>query len=246
MPIAALGSVVAENAIRFLGHEEHVHDEPHLVYVVSGSATLVADGAEIALRRHEAVWLQPRVPHALRVHDGGMVLGPLLDDHAAPAAPVRMLGVVPAVVELMTTVLVAAPPTPEQVLPFRRALGAVLENLTRPRFPVVYPTHPAARLLARDAVRSAGPLNELAARHRMSTRQVQRIFTAETGYPFARWRTRARLNAAVAHILGGGEVTSAARVAGFATRAGLIRALSRETGVPTARIADDPAGALAA
>lgn len=60
MPTTSLGTVVAENAIRFLGHDTHQHDEPHLVYMVTGHARLTADGEEWRLGRHEALWLAPR------------------------------------------------------------------------------------------------------------------------------------------------------------------------------------------
>lgn len=242
MPV--LGCVVAENSIRFLGHSTHEHDEPHLVYVVAGDVVLTVDGVERALRTHEAVWMRPHVPHAVRVLDGAMILGPVLEDDAVPAGRTLALGVVPALVEVMTTVLVAAPSTAEEIRPFRRALGEVLRAISRPRFPVVAPTHPVGRRLAEVAVASPMPLADLARTHHLSTRQVQRIFSAETGYSFTRWRTRARLNLAAAHLLGGGEVKSAARLAGFETRAGLLRALSRETGLPTTTIALDPPAAL--
>ncbi|GAB3598094.1 helix-turn-helix transcriptional regulator [Microbacterium tumbae] len=246
MAITALGSLVEETAIRFLGHDEHVHAEPHLVFVVGGSVRLIVDGRSHELRTHEAAWLQAEVPHALRIDEGGMVLGPLLDPSAAPPARMVRLGVVPALVDAMMTILVASPSTPEQVLPFRRALGRVLGDVSTPYFAVDLPAHPAARLLAREAMRSPRTLEDLAARHRMSVRQVQRIFAAETGFPFARWRTRTRLNVAVAHVLGGGDLAAAARLAGYATRSGLLRALSRETGTPSSQIARDPVGVLGA
>ncbi|GAA3657434.1 helix-turn-helix domain-containing protein [Microbacterium marinilacus] len=245
MALRALGDVVAENSIRFLGHQTHTHDVPHLVYVVAGSATLEADGERFTLARHEAVWMQASVPHSCQIHDGGMVLGPFLDDHASPGARVHALGVVPALVELMTTALVASPATNEQIEPFREAISDLLRAIGRPRFPVRLPRHPAAVRLAREAVRSTAPLETLAERHHMSARQVQRIFLSEVGLPFSKWRTRARLNGAVAHLVGGGDVHAAARLSGFATRAGLLRALSRETGVPLDRIAQDPRTALA-
>ncbi|WP_312172353.1 AraC family transcriptional regulator [Microbacterium sp.] len=244
MRSTALGSSVPENSIRFLGHDTHEHDEPHLIYVVTGAAVVTVDGVEIPLRTHEAVWLQPHVPHAVRIREGGMVLGPMLEDGVVPGPRVRVLGVVPALVDVMTTSLVASPTTSEQVLPFRRAIGRVLDSISRPRFPVVYPEHPAARRLARDALRTSLALDELALRHRMSARQVQRIFVAETGWPFSRWRVRARLNSAVSHLVGGGDVTTAARLSGFATRAGLLKALSRETGLAADELARDARSVL--
>lgn len=246
MPVTALGAVVAENAIRFLGHDLHQHDVPHLVYVVSGTARFEADGEVWQLKRHESVWLAAQVPHAVRIGDGGMVLGPLLDADARPRRRIHQLGVVPAIVEVMTTVLGAAPGTDAEVEPFRRALGRVLQTATRPYFAVALPTHPAVRALARESTRSAATLERLAAGHRMSARQVQRVFLEETGLTFTSWRSRARMNSAVAHILAGGDVAAAARVAGYATRPGLLRALSREAGIPVEVLAEDAAGALSA
>lgn len=240
MPVASLGVVVPENSIRFLGHDTHEHDLPHLIYVVTGTAQLVIDGADLVLHRHEAVWLAPHVPHSARLSDDGLILGPILEAHVAPSQRIRPLGVIPALVDLMTTVLGAAPATGEQVRPFREAIGRMLRRVSGQYFPVTLPAHPTARALARDAVRSSATLDLLAAEHRMSPRQVQRIFLEETGFPFARWRSRARMNVAVAHILGGGTITAAAPLAGYATRAGLLRALSRESGVPISSLSADP------
>lgn len=246
MPVTSLGAVVADHAIRFLGHDTHAHDLPHLVYVVSGSVRLTADGEEFTLKRHEGAWLAAHVPHAVHVDEGGMVLGPMLDAEVAPRGRVQQLGVVPALVDVMTTVLGAAPATDDEIEPFRRAIGRVLRTASSPYFAVSLPTHPAVRVLAREAARSTTTLERLAARHRMSARQVQRVFHDETGYTFTRWRTRVRLNVAVAQLLSGGEVMAASRAAGFATRTGLLRALSRESGIAPAALADDASAALAA
>lgn len=240
-----LGCVVPVNSIRFLGHDVHEHDVPHLVHVVTGEVVFSADGSDRLLRRRETVWLRPHVPHAVRVREGAMVLGPVLEPDVVPAGRVRFLGDLPALVDVLTAVLVAAPATDEEIRPFRRALGAVLSEVAHQRFSAPPPVHPVARRLAARALAGDAPLAELAAAHRLSVRQVQRIFLAETGFPFARWRTRARLDLAAGHLAGGGSLSSAARRAGFATRAGLLRALSRETGRSTREIASDPPGALA-
>lgn len=244
MRTTALGSTVAENSIRFLGHAEHEHDQPHVVYVVSGSAVLTVDGVDLPLRTHEAAWLQAHVPHAVRVRDGGMLLGPMLEGHVAPSVRVVLLGQVPALIDVMTTSMVAAPASMDEVLPFRRALGRVLLNASRPYFRIAWPEHPAARRLAGAALTGTAPLDRLAHEHRMSTRQVQRVFLAETGLSFSRWRTRARLNPAIAHLLGGGDLDAAAQRAGFSTRAGLLKALSRESGLSLETLREDPAEAL--
>ncbi|WP_188805575.1 helix-turn-helix domain-containing protein [Citricoccus zhacaiensis] len=239
-------SVVPEHAIRFVGHPTHEHPEPHLVFVVTGQALLVADGRDLLLHRHEAAWLAPGVPHAVETRSGGMVLGPLLEPGCSPPERIRALGVVPDLVELLTTVLVAAPSSADHVAPFRSAIGALLRAQALDYFPLVHPRHPVAAAVAREAAATQRTLDQLAAQHRISQRQLLRIFVEETGLPFHQWRVRARLNPAVAHLLIGGGIPAAAMIAGFGTRTGFLRALARETGVPMAELTACPDVALRA
>ncbi|GAA1456762.1 AraC family transcriptional regulator [Nocardiopsis exhalans] len=236
--------VVPENSIRFLGHDTHAHDVPHLIHVVTGTADLVVEGQQITLAARYNLWLAPGVPHSMRLRDAGMALGPMLSPATLPPERVHRLGVVPALTRVMMTVLGAAPATAEQVHPFRQALDAVLEGLPRPCFPVPVPEHPVARAIAREALDRDTTLEELARRHHTSVRHVQRLFAEQTGYPFTRWRTRARLNTAVSSLRAGYGLPEAARASGYLTRSGLVRALSRETGLPESRFAHDPLSAL--
>jgi AraC-like DNA-binding protein len=241
---AALVGVVPEHSIRFLGHNVHEHDEPHLIHIVVGTASLVVDGAPLRLRARENLWLAPRVPHSVRLSEDGVALGPLLSPETSPPERVRRLGIVPALTDVLTTILVAAPATPEQIRPFREALDDVLRGIDGRYFPLVLPVHPVARAIAREAL-SPLTLGELAEARRMSVRHVQRLFQDETGLPFTRWRTRARLNLAIGRLRGGGSLTAAARASGYATRGGLVKAIGRETGLPAERLAADPLAALA-
>jgi AraC-like DNA-binding protein len=246
MTPTALGAVVPEHSVRFLGHDTHAHDEPHLVHVVAGTAELVVDGSPLTLRTHENLWLAPRVPHAMRLPGDSMALGPVLSPGVEPPTRAHRLGVVPALTTVLTAVLCAAPATPEQVAPFRAALEDVLRGLAGDYFVLRLPVHPVARAVAEEARRGVATLDELADRRRASARHVQRLFVEETGLAFGRWRTRAHLNVAVARLRGGSHLDAAAHAAGYASRAGLLRALSRETGLPAADLARDPVAALAA
>lgn len=237
-------TVVPEHSIRFMGHAIHEHPEPHLIYVVGGQAVATVDDHRVLLHRHEALWLEPGVPHAVETRAGGMVLGPLLEADCAPPGRFRRVGVLPDLVDLMTRVLVAAPSTPAHVEPFRRAIGTVLRRQAMDYFSLVAPRHPVAAAVARSAVATQRPLEQLAVQHRISQRQLLRIFLDETGLPFHQWRVRARLNPAVAHLLVGGGIPSAAMIAGYGTRTGFLRALSRETGIPVAELAAHTAEAL--
>ncbi|MFC7619825.1 cupin domain-containing protein [Microlunatus sp. GCM10028923] len=241
-----LERVVTKNSIRFLGHEEHRHDVPHLIHVVRGTARLTVDGEPLRLHEGESVWLAAEVPHAMRLPAGSLAVGPMLSpDHAPAGARVRRLGVLPALSALITTILGAAPETADEVAPFRRALEDLLDGLDAPHFWVREPTHPVARLIGNEAVTGTETLDRIADRHYLSVRQVQRIFLDQTGLPFARWRTRSRLNRAVAALRAGRDLDAARLAAGYATRTGLLRALSRESGLPERTLAADPLGSLA-
>lgn len=241
-----LVSAVPANSIRFLGHDTHEHDVPHLIHIVTGFADIAADGERMRLHARENLWLAPRVPHSARLSAGGVALGPMLPPTTRPPERYRRLGVVPAVTELMTTILAAGPATTEQITPFRGALDGLLRSLSTQYFPLALPSHPVARAIAHETTTSSRTLDELAARRHISVRHVQRLFHVETGLTFTRWRARARLNIAITRLRGGDTLTVAAHLAGYATRGGLLKALHRETGIPVALLSRAPLTALEA
>lgn len=245
---ADLLSVVPENAVRFLGHDTHVHEEPHLIHVVSGTADLVVDGRAIRLGPRENLWLAPGVPHSARYSEESVVFGPFLSPHTIPQARVQLLGIVPDLSRIVATILGAGPRTSAEVHRFRVALDEVLNAIQQECFSLVAPQHPAARLVARASVAGnpgdSATLDALAASAGTSPRHIQRLFREETGLSFRSWRTRARLNVAVSQLRGGAPLPVAARAAGFTTRSGLLNALSRETGIARDALVSDPLVAL--
>jgi AraC-like DNA-binding protein len=247
MNFAELGrSAARTHAIRFMGHEAHSHPVPHLVYVVAGVGKLTVDGRQITLQQGQAAWLPAELEHALSLPEGGMALGPLLSPSAVPPhGRTRILGPVPALSEFITVLLCAAPETDEERAPFRAALEELLRATTREHFPLRFPEHPVAHAIALEAARFDGTLDELAERQFTSVRHVQRLFVDETGLTFARWRTRARLNLAIVSLRAGDGVAAAMRISGFATRHGLLKALSRECGLSLERLTANPAAEFA-
>jgi AraC-like DNA-binding protein len=245
---AQLGRTAARaNSIRFVGHRPHLHPVPHLVYVVAGSGTLTVGSQTMVLTAGRGAWLPPRTVHALTLSDGGMAVGPTLSPGVEPpGGEPYPLGSIPALSELITVILCAAPETPEERAPFRAALEELLRSATREWFPLQLPRHPAARAIALEATRSADTLDDLAARRFTSVRHVQRLFLEETGLTFAQWRTRARLNRAIVRLRSGQGLAAAMAASGFTTRQGLLKALSRECRVPIDRLTTDAAAALAA
>ncbi|KZM33651.1 helix-turn-helix domain-containing protein [Oerskovia enterophila] len=247
MTFVELGRAVARtNALRFLGHPPHVHDEPHLVYVIAGRGTLAVEGHDILLQVGQSAWIPAGVEHGLTLAEDSMVIGPILSPDAdPPGGRIRVLGASPALAELVMVVLCAAPETDEERLPFRAAFEDVLRSITQEYFPLTFPEHPAAHAIAVEAASFDGTLEALAERQFLSVRHVQRLFVEETGLTFARWRTKARLNRSIVSLRNGESVHQAVHAAGFTTRHGLLKALSRECGIPLERLMTDPHGELA-
>jgi len=63
-----------------------------------------------------------------------------------------------------------------------------------------------------------------------SARTLARLFTAETGMTFARWRTNARLAAALRLLATGAGTTQVARAVGYANPSAFVAAFRREIG----------------
>ena len=82
-------------------------------------------------------------------------------------------------------------------------------------------------------------IGDLAGRARLSTRQLQRRFTAELGVPPAEYVERVRVEAARRALAGGDEpVGAVARHCGFGTAETLRRAFQRRLGVAPADYRD--------
>jgi AraC-like DNA-binding protein len=67
-----------------------------------------------------------------------------------------------------------------------------------------------------------------------SARTLARLFAAETGMGFERWRTTARLAAALPLLAAGTPVGTTARRVGYATPSAFVAAFRREIGTTPA------------
>lgn len=237
----------AENAIRFLGHEPHRHEWPHLIVMVAGSGRLSLDGTVVPLAQGHSAWLPAHMRHGLVLDPGGMVIGPMLNhDAAPPGGRARFFGPLPTLSELVMILLCAAPESDADRELFRRAFAELLRATSREHFPLVVPKNAVAQAIAIEAVSAEKTLAALAAAHFTSVRHVQRLFLQETGLSFAQWRTRARLNRAIVSLRAGEKLGAAMDASGFSTRLGLLRALSRECGIALDALRTDPGAAIAA
>nr|WP_166174827.1 helix-turn-helix transcriptional regulator [Altererythrobacter segetis] len=92
----------------------------------------------------------------------------------------------------------------------------------------------ADRLLADPA--SPAELPELARAAGASARTIQRLFLAETGLPFSRWRQRLRLLRGATMLGSGASATEAGLEAGYAGTSAFIAAFRKHFGVTPSRL----------
>ncbi|MCO1337388.1 AraC family transcriptional regulator [Kocuria polaris] len=112
------------------------------------------------------------------------------------------------------------------------ALGARASAVRLAALPL--PQSGAALEVARKLLRTPADDTELAvfaARFNIGVRTLQRQFAEETGLPFARWRTVARVTAAATYLDAGRDIGWTGRQVGYATPAGFTRAFREGTGV---------------
>ena len=88
------------------------------------------------------------------------------------------------------------------------------------------------RLLA--DVTDARPLTEWGHEVGASARTLARLFVTETGMGFERWRTHARLAAALPMLAAGDGVSTVAHKVGYATPSAFVAAFRREIGTTPA------------
>jgi AraC-like DNA-binding protein len=110
-----------------------------------------------------------------------------------------------------------------------------LRPLSTVPIPVPMPSEPRARRVADALLADPADGHTLAQWGGLvgaSERTLRRTFLAETGLSFARWRTHARLRAAMPVLAAGQPVAAAARRAGYATPSAFVAAFRRTIGVP--------------
>ncbi|MBR0649097.1 helix-turn-helix domain-containing protein [Roseomonas terrae] len=202
----------------------HSHDRAQLLYATDGIMRVTTDTERYTVPPARALWLPARLPHAVAMPRGLAMRALFLradvtrDLPAHPAA----LSVSPLLREL---ILAACAEPLEWDERGRGGLLAalMLDEIRRaPRLPIAVPQPRDARLQRLAAALAADPASPLtldgwATRSGASPRTLRRLFQAETGMGFARWRQALRLAEAAALLAAGATPARAASAVGYAS-----------------------------
>ncbi|BBA96280.1 putative transcriptional regulator [Actinacidiphila reveromycinica] len=213
---------------------EHEHSTHQLVWSPASVLTVDIGDHSWVLPPTLALWIPAGVPHTTgATRQAQMRSVYLLPDRC----PVRwtqptVVGVPPLLRELITHL-----GDPDVGAQPRARAEAVLFDLVRPvavtTIELPMPVDARARkvaeaLLARPSDHRA--LEEWGREVGASARTLARLFSAETGMSFGRWRTRARLRAGLEHMAANRPLAAVAHHVGYTTPSSFIAAFRQETG----------------
>ncbi|MDR7035970.1 AraC-like DNA-binding protein [Methylobacterium sp. BE186] len=202
--------------------ERHFHARAQLLYATTGLMMATAEDGTWVVPQGHALWIPPRLPHAVAMHGAVAMCSAYLDAEAVAAFPGRAQVI--EVSPLLAAALAAL--THEPVLYDEGGRGGhlaalVLDEIARaPETPLALPLPRDPRLrrvclgLIDDP--AAGlDLDAWAERAGLSRRTLTRGFRRETGLSFDAWRARARVARALALAADGRGIRAIAAAVGY-------------------------------
>ena len=220
------------------GFPLHVHDHHQVALAATGVLVMSGEGRTWALPRTRALWIPAGVPHRVAVFGPTRMMSAYVDPDRCPLDWVE-----PTVLAASGLLgeLIAHLAAPDLARAARRRAEAVLWDLVEP-LPVTtlsppLPIDERARRVADALVGDVTDGRTLAAWGRevgASARTLARLFVAETGMGFERWRTTARLAAALPILASGTSVSATAHQVGYATPSAFVAAFRRQLGTTPA------------
>lgn len=213
----------------------HEHPVAQLAWAHTGVLTIDTTEGTWVLPPSRALWIPARVPHALG--SSGIATSRSL---YLPKARWRTPTVV-AVSPLLAQLIVHLAES-ELTQPARGRAEAVLLDLLEPlhatTIAVPIPTDDRAQRVAEALRQDPADARALAAWGReagASARTLARIWVAETGMSFGRWRAQLRLEAALTLLAKGMPVTTVAHRVGYESASAFVAAFRRAVGMTPAR-----------
>ncbi len=202
----------------------HIHERAQLLYATRGVMRIATDAAAFVLPPGHALWMPAAEPHRVAIEGPVAMRALFLRADAAAAGPdaTTVLAVTPLLRELILAAC-AEPLEWDEAGRGGHLAALILDEIARATaLPFGVPEPRDARLLRVAAALRADPasprrLEEWAEVAGASPRTLERLFLAETGMGFARWRQRLRLSEAAARLARGETPARAAAAVGYAS-----------------------------
>lgn len=224
----------------------HFHRRDQLVFASRGVMTVTAGHGAWVVPAWRAVWIPEKTPHTIAM-SGAVAMRTLYFKPGLAKSLPRDCRVVNVPALLRELILHACScGSLGRRIPWQRHLtDVILDQLRVARvapLQLPLPEDPRAlrvseRLLADPA--NSRPLAQIARSSGASRRTIERLFVAETGMTFGRWRQQLRLMQAMRLLGEGAKVTHAALESGYSTPSAFIAAFRKTLGSTPARYFQD-------
>jgi AraC-like DNA-binding protein/quercetin dioxygenase-like cupin family protein len=212
----------------------HTHSSHQLAWADHGVLTVRARSGTWVLPPTRALWIPAGIEHQTSATGETGMKGIYLDaaDEENRWTAPQPLAITPLVAQLVEYLadddLRAGPRTRAETLLFD-----LLEPIDVVTIELTMPGDPRARDVANALIAAPADPRSLAEWGRevgASARTLTRAFLAGTGIPFSRWRTGARMRAALPYLATGVPVSQVAGLVGYETSSAFVAAFRRETG----------------
>ncbi len=214
-------------------YDLHRHEVNQLAWASTGTLTVSADDGTWVLPPSRALWIPAGIDHVMEMGRSTTVCCPYFD----AARGLRRTTPTVVAISALSRELLLHLAGAEIAVPARRRVETVLLDQLAPvpvtTVGVPMPKDPRALDVARaviDDPADDATLAQWARRTGTSARTLTRLFPAETGMTFVRWRTQVRLRAVLPLLAEGAPVAVAARKAGYATPSAFVAVFRKVTG----------------
>ncbi|WP_433175872.1 AraC family transcriptional regulator [Actinoallomurus sp. CA-150999] len=214
--------------------DRHHHEENQLAWAATGVLTVSTEGTAWVLPPTRALWIPAGVEHVTDADRRTTFHSVYLAAERGPRWTEPTPVTITPLARELTLHLARTEIDPAAR---RRAEDVLLDQLAAvpaTTITVPMPGDPRALDLAQALVADPGDpatLGEWGRRVGAGERTLARIFVAETGMTFGRWRTQARLRSALVLLARGTPVAVVARRVGYATPSAFVAVFHRALGV---------------
>jgi AraC-like DNA-binding protein len=246
--------------VRSLSHEfesryripPHSHGWHQLVYATQGVMTVRTPEGAWIVPAHRGVWVPADIEHSIEMSGHVSMRTLYVRPSVARSLPKRCLAlnVRPLLRELILRA-VELGVLDKRVRAHVRLYGLILDELGAIELRALHVPEPrdrrALRIVKalRDDPSDQRPLGELSRRAGASKRTIERIFQAETGMSFSRWRQQLRFVHALRLLAAGAKVTAVALDVGYESPSAFVSAFRRVLGATPGRYFRAPVAAVA-
>lgn len=223
----------------------HRHAKHQLIHAVHGVMSVRTAAGHWVVPPSRGLWMPAGMTHAIRCIGAVHMRGVFVRCNAAPRLPsdCRAVGISALLRELMR----AAGEVQQPVLPNSRdgrLLRLLLDELrVLPTLPLHLPLPSDPRALhicerLQQQLDDNATLAQWAAQLQLNVKTIQRLFSAQTGMSFGRWRQQARLLRALELLASGEKVINIALALGYDSPSAFATMFKRQFGQTPSQYAE--------